>query len=176
MNDHNAVGEVVQGAASSGTTASSSLLDSVIDAAVTTGIESVENSIDRDSFSGRFDNNLRKDQQSQNGHIEFGPYSGNSDIPQHGYQLTINTEHNQIKLLRINSRGSSVIESIRKNISINQPHIFEWIKEDSLMTLAMDGEQLLQVDERSYQNDFTGFMLNNYSGAMTMHDIMIMGN
>lgn len=112
--------------------------------------------------------------QSEKGRVEFGPYAGNAQ--QQGYQLLILPEQQQIELLRINSRGSSVIESKQKTISLNQPHVFEWLRDDSgMMTLAMDGEQLFQVSDRRYMKNFSGFMLNNFSGSMILHEITIVG-
>ncbi len=112
--------------------------------------------------------------QSETGRVEFGPYAGNTQ--QQGYQLSILPGQQLIELLRINSRGSSVIESKQKTVSLNQAHVFEWLRDDSgMMTLAMDGEQLFQVSDRRYMKNFSGFMLNNFSGSMILHEITIVG-
>lgn len=112
--------------------------------------------------------------QAKKGRVEFGPYAG--DAQQQGYQLLISPEQDQIELLRINSRGSSVVDSKRKAVSLNQAHVFEWLRDESgMMTLAMDGEQLFHISDRRYMNDFSGFMLKNLSGAMILHEIIVVG-
>ena len=112
--------------------------------------------------------------QSKKGQVEFGPYAGNTQ--QQAYQLLILPEQDQIELLRINSRGSSVIDSKRKTVSLNQAHVFEWLRDESgMMTLAMDGEQLFHISDRRYMNDFSGFMLKNLSGSMILHEVTIVG-
>ena len=77
MNDHTAAGDVITNTSPdtlrpststpSTSTAGGSIVNSIIDAAVTTGVETADQTIgaDKDSFSGRFYNNFRKGDQEQ---------------------------------------------------------------------------------------------------------------
>ena len=112
--------------------------------------------------------------QSDDSRAEFGPYVGNTN--KEGYQLMVSPEQEQIELLSITSRGSSEKKKKRKKISLNQSHVFEWLRDDAgMMTVAMDGEQLFQVSDRRYKNNFSGFLLKNSSGSMILHEIKIIG-
>ena len=107
---------------------------------------------------------------SGEGRIEFGPYSSSNQ----GYQLLISPEQNRVELLRIDSRSSAVIESISQTISLNKAHTFEWLRDkDGNSIVAMDGKELFQVKDKRYSQGFSGFMLNNFASAMTLHDIQI---
>jgi len=111
---------------------------------------------------------------SGTGRIEFGPYTGNQQ--EEGYQLLISPEQEQIELLRVNSHSSSVIESKRKSFSLNQEHTIEWLRDEAgMITVAMDGKQLFQVTDRRYKDNFSGFMLNNYSASLTLREITVVG-
>lgn len=110
--------------------------------------------------------------ESNQSQIKFGPFTGAKQ--NQGYQLHISTHLQRIELLRVNSRGSSVIESKQVAFSVNQEHEVEWLRDASgMMTIALDGEQLFQTIDRGYQNDFSGFMLQNLSGSMVLHEITI---
>lgn len=110
--------------------------------------------------------------QSKEGQVEFGPFSGTQQ--NQGYRLFISPQLNQIELQRVGSRGSSVVESKKVTVSLNQAHVFEWLRDASgMMTIAMDGEQLFQISDRRYMDDFSGFMLQNLSGSILLKKLNI---
>ncbi|NOQ79367.1 MAG: hypothetical protein GQ546_08200 [Gammaproteobacteria bacterium] len=110
--------------------------------------------------------------QTSDGQVEFGPFSGENQTQ--GYQLSISPAQNQIELFRKSARGSSVIESKRVSIALNQVHVFEWLRDTSgMMTIAMDGEQLFQISDRRYMEDFSGFMMQNLSGSIILNELKL---
>ncbi|MCU7833048.1 MAG: hypothetical protein KZQ56_10745 [gamma proteobacterium symbiont of Lucinoma myriamae] len=110
--------------------------------------------------------------QFNDGQVEFGPFSGEQQ--NQGYQLLVSPAQNQIELSRINSRGSSVIESKKVSISLNQVHVFEWLRDASgMMTIAMDGEQLFQISDRRYMENFSGIMMQNLSGSIILNELKL---
>ncbi|MCU7940499.1 MAG: hypothetical protein KZQ64_09420 [gamma proteobacterium symbiont of Bathyaustriella thionipta] len=110
--------------------------------------------------------------QSKEGQVELGPFSGAQQ--NQGYQLFISPHLNQVELLRTGSRGRSVVEAKNVTVSLNQAHVFEWLRDASgMMTIAMDGEQLFQVSDRGYRDEFSGFALQNLSGSVILHELNI---
>jgi peptidoglycan hydrolase-like protein with peptidoglycan-binding domain len=106
-----------------------------------------------------------------NGHLEFGPYQSGLDS---GYRLVYSG--NNLALVRLSRAGSSVIESSRRPVSLEggQVHTVQWTRDSNAdMVVAVDGRPLLQMNDRGFNDAFSGFSLVNRGGDYAIRSVVI---
>jgi len=112
-----------------------------------------------------------------NGRLEFGPFQGSTR--ETAYRLVyIPQRRKGIRLTRHTRFGSSVIAFYRNGISLedDRQHVLEWLRdEQGNMTVAVDGQELLQASDQGFQSDFDGFAIINRKGEYDIRGVTIYG-
>jgi TPR repeat protein len=125
----------------------------------------------------RIDNSFALEMQllsgQADGHLAFGPYQGARDS---GYRLVYSG--GELALVRLSRAGSSVIESSRSPVSLEdgRAHTISWTRDNNAqMVVAIDGRRLLNVTDRGFNDDFSGFTIVNRSGDFAIRSVVIQG-
>lgn len=112
--------------------------------------------------------------------FEWGPYQG-EDVSA-GYRLvyTPNPEAGlpSLALRRYSTRGASTLEYHDQPIDLQdgQTHNLRWTRDtNGQMTVHLDGEQVIQIRDRGFQQSFDGFAMINQGGDYAVREITIMG-
>lgn len=113
--------------------------------------------------------------QSQ-GRLEFGPYQG--DNRSSGYRLFYEPgTESRFGIRRLGRDGGNVFMSKRRfRIDDGNSHTLLWTRDSNgRMTVTLDGNELLELDDRGVQGDFDGFTFINRGGDYGLRDISIHG-
>lgn len=109
------------------------------------------------------------------GRIELGPYQGAARTA--GYRLAY-TPGGPMELLRVSSRGVSVIDSTPGplNLEDQKAHRIEWTRHiDGTMTVSVDGEEKISAIDRGFRDPFDGFLISNLGGDYIVRQVTILG-
>lgn len=107
------------------------------------------------------------------GRLEIGPYQGASRSS--GYRL-IYTPGGGLELLRVSSRGSSIIRRVAGplNLEDKKPHAIEWTRRaDGEMAVSVDGKELLSATDRGFTDPFDGLQITNAGGDFILKRISV---
>jgi hypothetical protein len=111
------------------------------------------------------------------GRWDFGPYQGSSGNV--AYRLTYFPGANPgLQLQRVTSQGTVAIASYNKPLVLenNKDHTLVWTRDLSgMMYVAIDGQQLISVQDNQIQKPFDGFLMINSGGQYDVRSIKIMG-
>ena len=117
------------------------------------------------------------------GRIEIGPYQvagqgqpvGTARAP--GYVLAY-VQGGGFELIRVSGRGSSIIDSRPGPFRLEdkKTHRLEWTRRaDGLMTVSLDGKEIMTASDRAYQQDFDGLRLVNRGGDYIIKKLIVNG-
>lgn len=113
--------------------------------------------------------------QVATGPLAFGPYQAGNRVS--GYRLvyTPNVARG-LHLVRLTASGSSVIESVDHEFSLNRQYIVRWTRDQrGEMVVSVDAKEIFRVVDRSLADPFTGFTLVNNGGDYALQEISIFG-
>ena len=109
------------------------------------------------------------------GHFELGVYQGTD--AKNGYRVVYRSGQ-PIQLLRVGSRGSSVVETAGTPLSIEDKafHVIEWTRGvDGAMRVVVDGTTLIETTDRGFSDPFDGVRISNQSGDFIIRRISATG-
>lgn len=109
------------------------------------------------------------------GHFELGVYQG-ADV-KNGYRVVYRSGQ-PVQLLRVGSRGSSVVETAGTPTSIEDKafHIVEWTRGvDGAMRVVIDGTTVIETTDRGFSDPFDGVRISNQSGDFIIRRISATG-
>ncbi len=112
--------------------------------------------------------------QSQTGRFEIGPYRENAGGA--GYRLAYRPG-GDFELLRVSPRGTSIIEAAAATaLEDKKPHTIEWTRlADGVMTVTLDGKQILSATDRGIRRGFGGIQITNRGGDYIVKRITVYG-
>jgi hypothetical protein len=116
--------------------------------------------------------------QIQSGRLEFGPYAGsNRDT---GYRLAYTPgAASGLELLGVSAYRSTVVDLYQKplNLEDGRSHTLLWTRNDNgEMSVSLDGNEILQVTDRRFNETFGGFVLVNRGGDYGIQHVNILGS
>ena len=113
----------------------------------------------------------------QSGSFEWGPYQGQS--LDSGYRLIYQGgDRPALKLVRYRSGMSAVVDAYDQGGLLEDGNLHEigWQRSaDGLMTVLLDGRQVMQVRDRSYRQGFDGLGMTNRGGEYAIRSIAVFG-
>ena len=133
------------------------------------------------AFAIRVELTSRRVQGSAEPRFEFGPYQG-ADASA-GYRLAYRPGATgrtpSLELLRLSSRGAtSTIELYDQPLDLEdgKDHVIEWTRNLSgRMVVRVDGDEVMNVVDRSFRDAFDGIALVNSGGDYALKSITIDG-
>lgn len=111
--------------------------------------------------------------RAEAGGIDLALYQGHAER-RIGYRLTWMPSQG-LALVRVTEGGVAIIErSAGTEIADGREHAVEWTRRaGGLMSVTLDGDELFQIRDRSFDSSFDGFALINRGGRFTLHDLGI---
>ncbi|MEX2516397.1 MAG: SEL1-like repeat protein [Gammaproteobacteria bacterium] len=109
------------------------------------------------------------------GPLVFGPYQGSERSS--GYHLVYTPDAARgLHLVRLTSSGSSIIESVDQQFTLNQQYAIQWTRDSSgVMVVSLDDNEVFRVTDRNFRDSFDGFTLINKGGDYTISAVTIHG-
>ena len=112
------------------------------------------------------------------GEFTFGPYQ--ASVRNAGYRLRYSPGSTpSLTLLRMTRRGIRVIDSYDGALPARQdePLPFKWLRRgDGVMSVSVDGKELIRTRDTDVRNPFKGFVLVNKAGDFALRSIEIRSN
>lgn len=105
--------------------------------------------------------------------LDLGPFRG-QNLGQ-GYRLAYRSgEARPLQLLLVGEGGSSVIASAGAQLRTSGRHELVWERRsDGWMTVALDGETVLETRDNALTGGFEGFSLVNAGGDWTLRSLLV---
>jgi hypothetical protein len=133
------------------------------------------------AFAMRIELTSRMVQGNAEPRFEFGPYQGANATA--GYRLAYSPGATggtpSLELLRLSSRGGiSTIELYDKPLELEdgKDHVIEWTRNpNGHMVVRVDGNEVMNVTDRSFRDAFDGIALVNSGGDYALKSITIDG-
>ncbi len=133
------------------------------------------------AFALRVELTSRMVQGSAEPRFEFGPYEGANAAA--GYRLAYrpgaSAGQPSLELLRLSSRGgTSTIELYDRRLKLEdgKVHVIEWTRDRmGRMVVRVDGNEVMNVTDRSFRDPFDGVALVNSGGDYALRSITIDG-
>lgn len=111
------------------------------------------------------------------GRWDFGPYQGSTGKV--AYRIAyFPGAAPALQLLRVTNQGETVIASYDKALPLegNGQHVLVWTRDRSgLMHVAIDGQQLIKVQDSGIRQPFDGFLMVNSGGTYSVRSIVVNG-
>jgi len=112
---------------------------------------------------------------NRDGSFEFGPYQGKN--MESGYRLVYRSgDRPALKLISYRRGLASVIDLYDRGklLEDGNIHTIDWRRTRSgQMSVLLDGKQLLSVRDRSYRDQFSGFVMTNRGGDYGIRSVAI---
>jgi hypothetical protein len=113
----------------------------------------------------------------QDGSFEWGPYQGQT--ADSGYRLVYQAGNRPaLKLVAYRRGMSSVVDLYDRGklLEDGNMHKITWQRSaNGQMTVLFDGQQIMQVRDRSYRDPFNGFVMTNRGGDYAIRSVSIFG-
>jgi len=131
------------------------------------------------AISNAFSISLNMSSWSNKGRIEIAAFQGQFAGPSRsaGYRLVYQPE-GRLELLRISSRGTSIIDGTSKVPSLldKKFHQVTWLRHpDGRMEVSIDGTVLLKTTDRGFSDAFSGLAILNSGGDYIFKQVRIDG-
>ncbi len=112
--------------------------------------------------------------QKQTGKFEIGPYRGIAAGA--GYRLTYRPG-GVFELLRVSPRGTGIIDAVSATaLEDRKPHAIEWTRRaDGVMSVTVDGKQILSATDRGLRRGFNGIQIINRGGDYIVKRVAVYG-
>jgi len=111
------------------------------------------------------------------GRWDFGPYQGASGNVAYRLSYFPNATPG-LQIQRVTSAGTTAIASYNKALPLetNSDHTLVWTRDRSgMMRVAIDGKELLSVQDTAIKDPFDGFLMINSGGQYSVRWIEILG-
>lgn len=112
---------------------------------------------------------------SREGSFEWGAYQGRQRDS--GYRIAYEGgDRPAIKVIRYRSGMSAVIERYDQTplFADGKFHNISWLRANSgVMTIQVDGKEIIRVRDRSYRDPFSGFIMSNRGGGYTIRSVSV---
>jgi hypothetical protein len=114
---------------------------------------------------------------SQDGSFEWGPYQ--DQTADSGYRLVYRAGNRPtLKLVAYRRGMSSAIDLYDRGKLLEDGNMHEITWQRSVngqMTVLLDGQQIMQVRDRSYRDHFNGFVMTNRGGDYAIRSVSLFG-
>jgi len=114
---------------------------------------------------------------NRDGSFEWGPYQGRQRDS--GYRIAYEGgDRPAIKVIRYRSGMSAVIDRYDQSnlLGDGKLHKINWLRSNSgVMTIQIDGKQIMRVRDRNYQDPFNGFIMTNRGGDYKIGSVSLFG-
>lgn len=110
------------------------------------------------------------------GHLEIGTYQGTNRNT--GYRLVYRPSQNPaLQLMRHYSSNSAVVSTYKSlKLEDQKNHQLEWSRSKTGdMKVSVDGKLLMQTTDRSFKDDFAGFVMQNKGGDYIVKSVSAFG-
>lgn len=131
----------------------------------------------RIKITNAFDLRIEYRSRTDEGRIEFGPYSGKDD---QGYRLVyLPNGSPPLALVRFSAFGSGVVqvadESTRPSGQGRELYI-QWLRSESgEMSILFNGEEVIRAQDNTFTNGFDGLSISNLAGTHAFREITVYG-
>ena len=113
------------------------------------------------------------------GRLDFGPYQGPSGSVAYRVAYLPGQSKDSLRLIRITSKGAVAIGTYKGalNLEDNRRHVIEWTRDrNGVMSVLVDGQELITATDRTIAKPFDGFMLINSGGTYYVRSITLDGS
>lgn len=112
------------------------------------------------------------------GRIDFGPYQGPSGGVAYRVAYLPGQKKDSLRLIRITAKGAVAIGTYKGalNLEDGRRHVLEWTRDrNGAMTVSLDGQDVIQVSDRSITKPFDGFLMINSGGTYFVRSVQLDG-
>ncbi len=113
------------------------------------------------------------------GRLDFGPYQGQSGATAYRVAYLPGQAKDSLRLIRITSKGAVAIGTYKGalNLEDGRRHVIEWTRDrNGLMTVVLDGRELIQAADRAILKPFDGFLVLNGGGTYWVRSVTVDGS
>jgi hypothetical protein len=113
------------------------------------------------------------------GRIDFGPYQGPSGSVAYRVAYLPGQSKDSLRLIRITSKGAVAIGTYKGalNLEDGRRHVIEWTRDRSgVMSVLVDGQDLISATDRTITKPFDGFMMINSGGTYYVRSVTLDGS
>ena len=113
------------------------------------------------------------------GRIDFGPYQGPQGSVAYRVAYLPGQSKDSLRLIRITSKGAVAIGTYKGalNLEDNRRHVIEWTRDrNGVMSVLVDGQELITATDRTITKPFDGLMLINSGGTYYVRSITLDGS
>ena len=112
------------------------------------------------------------------GRMDFGPYLGASGATAYRVAYLPGQTKDSLRLIRITSKGAVAIATYKGALSLedNRRHVLEWTRDrNGVMSVVLDGQDMMQVTDRTITKPFDGFLMINSGGTYWVRSVTVDG-
>lgn len=112
------------------------------------------------------------------GRMDFGPYLGASGATAYRVAYLPGQSRDSLRLIRITSRGAIAIATYKGGLNLEdgRRHVLEWTRDrNGAMKVVLDGQDMMQVTDRSIAKPFDGFLMINSGGTYWVRSVTVDG-
>lgn len=112
------------------------------------------------------------------GRMDFGPYLGASGATAYRVAYLPGQTKDSLRLIRITSKGAVAIATYKGalNLEDNRRHVLEWTRDrNGVMSVVLDGQDMMQVTDRTITKPFDGFLMINSGGTYWVRSVTVDG-
>jgi hypothetical protein len=112
------------------------------------------------------------------GRLDFGPYQGPSGSVAYRVAYLPGQSKDSLRLIRITSKGAVAIGTYKGalNLEDNRRHVIEWTRDrNGVMSVLVDGQELITATDRTITKPFDGLMLINSGGTYYVRSVTLDG-
>lgn len=128
-------------------------------------------------INNAFSINMELSSWKEKGQFEFGPYQGTN--LKTGYRLIYRAGGSPaLQLVRIYASGSSIVDQVQTlKLEDQKTHKINLSRTTSgEMKVTVDDKILMQTTDRSFRDDFSGFIMTNRGGDYIVKSVSAMGS
>jgi len=112
------------------------------------------------------------------GRMDFGPYLGQSGATAYRVAYLPGQTKDSLRLIRITPRGAVAIATYKGGLNLEdgRRHVLEWTRDrNGAMNVVLDGQDMMQVTDRTINKPFDGFLMINSGGTYWVRSVTVDG-
>ena len=112
------------------------------------------------------------------GRMDFGPYLGASGATAYRVAYLPGQTQDSLRLIRITPKGAVAIATYKGalNLEDGRRHVLEWTRDrNGAMNVVLDGQNMMQVTDRTINKPFDGFLMINSGGTYWVRSVTVDG-